>query len=185
MTVKKELLAELKKYNKELEKHVPNVDFTTLVKAMPNSTSEDINDESFSILATSLVDLRTEMALMRKNLSNEIEAIVLDSIRNQQNSFLEQTNKVYTTIITDLKQSFSSYIKEMNSEVSDLKKELANISSQNNLFDKRLTYFNESINEFRKAMGEFDIKISDNKEVFSPLNTKLELLEDNFKSIKK
>ncbi len=178
MVIKKEILNDLKKYNKDLEKYLPGVDFSYLEKVDLDSEKTP-NEEYFGLLASNLVDLRTEFALMRKNLAVEIEGMVQRTITEQQNIFLDQANKFYGTIINDLKQNFSTYIKEINTELVKLKKEFNNFNIQNKDFSVKLDNFNNEILDLKKSIVKLDINISNNENALTPINFELDSIKNN------
>ena len=73
----KKIVDELKKYNKELERHIPGLDIDVVreTKIFQNAQNEDY----FTLFAENLMDLRTELALLRKNISTDVEGMVLRS----------------------------------------------------------------------------------------------------------
>jgi len=171
MVEKKALLSDLKKYNKDLEKYLPSLDSTFLNKDFLNKKSV-IDDDYYALLASNLVDIRTELALLRKNMVNDVEAMVLNSISNQENMFLNQINKFYGQIIGDLKGNFAKYINEMNEEITSLKKKIVEVSSQNKNFDNKLSMFNENLFEFKTLVNKFDLDA--NKISFKTIENKFD-----------
>jgi len=123
------------------------------------------------------MDLRTEIALMRKNLSIEIDGMVQNTINKQQNKFLEQSNKLYSTIISDLRNNFATYIKEMNNEVIELKKEIMNIGNQNSDFNSKILGFNNEIQEFKSVLSKIDIVLDKDRNLMNPLSKNIVNLE--------
>lgn len=136
MKFKKELLDELKKFNHSLETHMPNLELDFL-KDLNTRPSEE-NEEYFALLANNLMELRTEIALTRKNLSTEIEGMLLRSISEQQNKFFEQIKKFYGVIIMELKDNFTTHLKGINEDLNGLKRKYTEISIQNENFSSLL-----------------------------------------------
>lgn len=174
MVLKKELIDELKKYNTQLEKHLGGVDFGFIAKT-PELFAKDDGGEFYALMGSNLIDIRTELALIRKNFATDIENMVQTTISNQQDQFLGQVNKLYSQVIMDLKNNFSGYIKDMNSEISGLKKEFVKISVQNTSFDKRLDEFRSDIIEFKSFLIKLDSSISNFSK--KDVNDKLDLLD--------
>ena len=86
MVLNNDLIGDLKKYNKELESHFSNLDFSS-INDFSSSKSNYEESEYFSLFANNLMDLKTEMALMRKNLTSDVEGMVHRLIKEEQESF--------------------------------------------------------------------------------------------------
>lgn len=183
MVAEKEIITDLKKYNKELEKYLPEleVDFLTSSSSFSNTSAEV--DDNFALLANNILDLRTEMALIRKNLSNDIEGMVSKMIVKQQNDFMQQTTSFYNKIILDMKNNFAGYIKGINSEISDMKKEFNVLSIQNLNFEKKLSSFNGEILDFKSLINDFNLEIIDLKDL--NIGQKLDSFGNNVKNFSK
>ncbi len=178
MVLKKNILNDLKKYNKELEKHIPGLDFDSLKNNLNDSNYSESKDDYFPILAASMSDMRVEMNLLRRNIMSDVEGLVMKSIAEQQNTFLNQTNKFYSNMISDLKSNFSSYISEMNDELIGLKNEMNKISAKNLEFDSKLGIFNTNILEFKELANKFDADLKLNS--LNPVKEKLIEIENKF-----
>ncbi len=135
MVQNKKMVDELKKYNFALEKHFNNLDFDSISTLSTNNNSIDLeNNEFYSLIATSVMDTKTEMALLRKNLSVEIESMTKRMIQDEQKMFIDQMNKFYGKIIFELKENLNSHVIEINSEVVELKRDISEISNRNKDF---------------------------------------------------
>lgn len=173
MVQNKKLLDELKKYNGALEKHFVNLDFDSLSQLSESSSNLSQNPEFYSIVATSIMDTKTEMALLRKNLSVEIEGMTKRMIAEEQNNFKDQMNKFYGKIIFELKENLNSHVIEINSNVSELKREVGNFSKNNKEFSKTLDNIGQEIRDFKKdliLLEELSIRNNNSNEVFSKLS---------------
>lgn len=175
MVQNKKLVDELKKYNNALEKHFTNLDFDSISGFSDRGgTSISDKDEFYSLIATSIMDTKTEMALMRKNLSVEIEGMTRRMIQDEQNMFIEQMNKFYGKIIFELKENLNSHVKEINSDVAELKRDINEISLRNKDFSKNIESFGGEIGDFKQAIvsiGELSVKNNNSsKELISKLN---------------
>lgn len=194
MVLKKEILSDLKKFNKDLEKYVGGVDFSSFSKD-PKFFSENKNEEYFSLLVSNLSDVRTEFALFRKNFANDIENMVLRAISEQQNQFSNQMNLFNSNVVNDLKNNFSQYLEEVSENISNLKKEFVKIQTQNSSFDNRIKSFDSDLIELKSLLTKLDskledsnidelgIQISKNNELLSKnifnIGQKIEILEKN------
>lgn len=174
MVQNKKFVDELKKYNTALEKHFTNLDFDSLSQLSEGTGNLSQNPEFYSIVATSIMDTKTEMALLRKNLSIEIEGMTKRMIVEQQNNFMEQMNKFYGKTIFELKENLNSHVLEINSNVSELKRDINDFSKKNTDFSKTLDSFSDEISEFKQALvsiEEISNRNNNNKELFSKLNS--------------
>ena len=173
MVQNKKIVDELKKYNTALEKHFTNLDFDSLSQLSEGTGNLSQNPEFYSIVATSIMDTKTEMALLRKNLSIEIEGMTKRMIQEQQNNFMEQMNKFYGKTIFELKENLNAHVLEINSNVSELKRDINNFSKKNTDFSKTLESFSDEISEFKQALvsiEEISNRNNNTKELFSKLN---------------
>lgn len=137
MESRKDLIKELKSFNKALENHMPNLELDYIKDLHVSKDSRD-NEEYFALLANNLMELRTEMALTRKNLSTEVEGMVMRSVTEQQNKFFDQIKKFYGVIIMEIKDNLSSHLKELTDEMNSLKRKYNEISMQNENFSNLL-----------------------------------------------
>lgn len=174
MVQNKKMVDELKKYNFALEKHFTNLDFDSISNLSQSSVSSSDKDEFYSLVATSILDTKTEMALMRKNLSVEIEGMTRRMIQDEQNMFIEQMNKFYGKIIFELKENLNSHVREINSDVAELKRDISEISSRNKDFSKDLQSFGQEITDFKQALNsleELSLRNNNQKELVLKLSS--------------
>lgn len=157
MSVKKEILDNLKEYNEQLDKHLPkmNMDFLNSESILNLNSNNSSDDEFMSLMASNVVDLRTEMSLLRRNLAGDIEGMVLRQISNSQKTFFDQMNKFYTSSVMDMKNNLGKYVKELNVELSNTKLELAKIATNTDFFSKSLDDFKHEMLMFKKDMENF------------------------------
>lgn len=162
MTSKKDLMEELKKFNKDLEGHLPNLelDFVKDLHSSKSSNSQS-DDDYFSLLANNLMELRTEMALTRKNLSVEIEGMVLRSMADQQGKFFDQIKKFYGVIIMEMKENFSEHLMGLSDDLNSLKRKYTEVSMQNESFSNTL---NDAVIDLKNIKNTLDDSTSDIKE---------------------
>lgn len=178
MDPRKDIIDELKKYNKDLEKHMPNLELDFLKDINTSKKSND-NDEYFSLLANNLMELRTEVALTRKNLTTEIEGMVLRTINNQQNKFFDQIKKFYGVIIMEIKDNFTTHLQSMNDEMNGLKRKYNDIYMQNENFSNLLDEILVDVKDIRNDLDDLgsDSRNMNNlsKKKFEEFFEKLEL----------
>lgn len=168
MVQNKKLSDELKKFNQELDKHLPNLnlDFMNPPKSLFDDES-DSGDMSALVLSN-LSDLRTEMALMRKHLSVDVAGMVKDTLGKQQKEFVDSMAGNYRKFASEIKDGFGAFIKDLSDQVLSLKKEVTDISSR----------FKDSENFTKELKNE----VSDVSEKISGFAKKLELHNDLFKN---
>jgi hypothetical protein len=117
---KKALIKEMKGFNENLEKHIKSVDLESVfdIKSKMGGNS---SDELISVLTETLIDIRTEMNLLRKNLSVDVENMVKSFIKNEEKLILKQVNDIYNKIFLELKSNFAGYIEDINSDLVKLR----------------------------------------------------------------
>ncbi len=120
-------LEELKKYNRELEMHLSGMKFDMLANKNVFDNENYNHDEFSTLLANNLLDLKTEMALMRKNLVDGMEGMVLRMIKENNDTFAKQIQTFYNQIFLEVKNSFNGYIEEVTQELSNIKKDFNHI----------------------------------------------------------
>ena len=157
MVIKKEILNNLKEYNEQLDKHLPklNMDFLNAEAILNLNSNNSLDDEFMTLMASNVVDLRTEMSLLRRNLAGDIEGMVLRQISESQKVFFDQMNKFYTNTVIDMKNNLGAYVEELSKELMNTKLELAKIASNTNLFTKTLDDFKNEMLIFKKDMEHF------------------------------
>ena len=105
MDANKKIIEEMRKYNKELERHIPGLDDSSLNSNSVFKTDND-QDEVFTLFAQNLLDLRTEMNLIRKNLSTDIEGMVTRVVNEQQRKFNSRMDNFFVKAILDVKENW-------------------------------------------------------------------------------
>lgn len=179
VATKKDIIDELKRYNKDLETHLPNLDLDFVNDLKPSKNSSE-NDEYFSLLANNLMELRTEIALTRKNLSTEIEGMLLRSINEEQNKFFDQIKKFYGVIILELKENFVTHLKKLNDDINDMKRKHVEISLQNENFSNQM---NNLITDVKSMRNQIDDSASENTEAQVLAKKQWEVISTNLQKI--
>ncbi len=155
MVLKKNLLKELRNSNKELEKYFSNIDLDNISNEKISS-SRNNDDDFLNVIGTGILDLRTEVSFLRKNLSNDVEAMVMKTIQNSQQQFSKQINQVYSKLLLDLKSNFSGYISEINEEFSIMKKEFNKMVLKDELVDNSLSNFRDEVLKLNSQISKLD-----------------------------
>jgi hypothetical protein len=127
----KKLIDELKKYNTQLDKHVSGVDVNLMTKSLKNNSPSEQNEEFNHLFSQNLLDLRTEVSLLRKNLSVDIEGMVMKVVNNQQNLFSEKMNNLFLQTTLDMKTFLNDMVMNFGSEITQIKKSYNDMSIQN------------------------------------------------------
>ena len=189
MVVKKDIISEFKQLNKELEKHLGKIGTDVLIEKQLNSIQENdltIDSENLTLISSSLIDIRTEMALLRKHFSNDIENIVLNSVKEQQQIFLKSMNSFQANLALEMKKNFSFELKDLTSEIRELKRN--HLKTQSILEEKNIEL------ETLKENQDFLIKLIENSSLvqdfefdkliddISDLKTSIELIQKDSKS---
>lgn len=163
MVSRKEIISELKKFNTDLEKHVPGLDLDLLKETNLYNSSK--NEDYFTLFAQNLVDLRTEIALMRKNLSTDVEGMVLRVVNEQQNNYSRRMNDFFVKAVLDVKETWDTRLSNFTDEVSEIKKGFNAITLQNENLVSSLKDINEdllilktSINNSKKQDDTSELK---------------------------
>jgi len=158
MVDKKDIISELKKFNDDLETHLPKLDFEFLNNSNVSSNSSQ-SEELLSLIASNFVDLRTEVALMRKNMMSDVEAMILRIMSEQQGQFVGQVNGIYGKILLELKTNFSSYVQDLVSEMSNLKNEFSKVSTDNASLNTAVTDIYKEIGKLNSLLSDFDTNV--------------------------
>lgn len=171
MVMKKEVLKELQKFNDDLNKHLPELNLDFLQNKEVFSKEENMN-ELVPLLANNLMDLKTEIALIRKNLVDSVEGMVLRVISEQQKSFANQMDRMFTQMLVEMKGNFSSYITEVSNDMGLIKKDVDklhlktdNLSSKLDIFDNKIVELTASTDEIKNLRSNISTVV--NKEVDS------------------
>lgn len=153
MVNKKDLLNELKSFNTQLETHLSTADVNSLPLSQSSYSSQS-DDELTTLLASTVMDLRTELALMRKNLSIETEGMVKRQLEEQQKIFSEQFSKYVSSSHLETKKMITSFTQELNEEFSKVKEEFSKVSSHNLSFMSSFSEFKEELLELKQGVAQ-------------------------------
>lgn len=151
----KEIISELKKYNKELEKHVPGLDLDIMkeIQLFKNGTKDE---DYFTLFAENLVDLRTEIALMRKNLTTDVEGMVLRVVNDQQNQFAHRMNDFFVKAILDVKENWNKHLNHFTDEMQEVKKTFNEMKVENENLSNTLRNVNEELMILKSTVSSID-----------------------------
>lgn len=177
MVSNKDMISELKKYNSDLEKHVPGLDLDLMKESNLYNISK--NDDYFTLFAENLVDLRTEIALMRKNLSADVEGMVLRVVNEQQNMFSKRMNDFFVRAILDVKETWDTRLSSFTDEVSEIKKGFNEMKIQNENSNNMLKDINEEIMLLKASTTDS----KRNNEEYKNLENKISILESLMKRL--
>ena len=192
-----ELLDEIKNYNVELEKHLSEVDFS-MIDFIPLDDKTSKNKEYFSLFARNISDLRTEMNLFRKNVTSDIEGMLLNMIQEQKKMYASEIQILHSRLLLDMKNNFSRYVEDISDEMVKVKDELKKIKKEHTLLlsetEKLNTFFkNGDVNimfDLRDGFFNFskliekEVKVINKnfEKVFDEIHLNKDLIENNLSS---
>ncbi len=177
MSDHKKIISELKKYNQDLEKHVPGLDLDLMKESRLQSSR---NEDYYTLFAENLVDMRTEIALMRKNLSADVEGMVLRVVNEQQNRFSQRMNDFFVKAVLDVKETWDTRLSTFVDEISDVKKVFNGMKVENSNLSELVKNINEEILMLKSSVGDGEVK-AERKE----LRNRIEELESLIKTLNK
>jgi phage-related protein len=155
MAAKKNIVGEFKSFNADLEKYLGGVDFDAVKESLP----EDRDGSVTELVLSSLIDLRTELALLRKNLTVDITASLVDDFSKTQKKYQDSMSEYYNKFVMDLKQNFSSYIEQISGDLTKLKAEFTDLKKEFNRSDISIEDMKSFMQEVREDVSDFDIKV--------------------------
>jgi len=123
MAQNKKIVGDLKKFNDELERFLPEINFDMIGKESFFKSSQD--DDFLPIIANNIIDLRTEIALMRKNLAVDMEGVLVRLVSQQEKHLFEQINNFYSKLLVEMNENVSNYIRDINEVVYSVKNDFA------------------------------------------------------------
>jgi hypothetical protein len=162
MVSKKKLQDELKKFNKDLEKFLPELDFSIVNDGVISVSNSD-EDELITLMASNLSDIKTELALIRKNLVSQTEGILRQIVLEQQNQLSSQLSKMFSSFIMEMKSSFSNIVNDLTMEIQKLNSELNLIKTENKDFAEKLKEFNINVSNLTGTASNFGNIINEEK----------------------
>ncbi|NQZ84677.1 MAG: hypothetical protein HRU03_03070 [Nanoarchaeales archaeon] len=161
----KKLIDELKKYNSELDKHVSGIDLGLMAKSLKNNSPSDDAIEFNHLFSQNLLDLRLEVSLLRKNLSVDIEGMVMKVVNEQQNLFSNKMNNLFLQTTLDMKTFLNDMVLKFGNEITQIKKSYNEMSVQNSNMISQISSLSSEIlvlrDEFqRQNYGQTQIDIT-------------------------
>jgi methyl-accepting chemotaxis protein len=148
----KKLIDELKKYNTELDKHVSGVDVNLMSRVSKNSSPSEQNEEFNHLFSQNLLDLRTEVSLLRKNLSVDIEGMVMKVVNNQQNLFSEKMNNLFLQTTMDMKTFLNDMVVNFGDEITQIKRSYNEMSIQNSNLISQVSNLSDEVLVLREEI---------------------------------
>ncbi len=156
MVDKKKIINELKKYNDDLENHLPEMDYDFLDNKSLFSSSESVHD-LLPLVTSNLMDLKTEIALMRKNFADSVEGMMLRLIAQEKKNMDMQMDKIFSQLMVEIKGSFAEYIVEISSELNSIKKDFAKSVSANKDFTESVARISKDFLDFKASFADFKV----------------------------
>jgi len=176
MVLKKSVISDLKKANLELDKHLETLGMSEASEKILEA-KEAGGDETLNLLGTSMIDLRCEISLLRKNLSSDIENLVSRQVVESQKAFFNEMSEFQNKIFFEVKNNFASYIDEITTEFNSLKSEVLSLKNDNILTKNSLDFVKEELKTFNLAfIGNLE---KTGKGIFQ-LSNKIDFMERRF-----
>lgn len=161
----KKAISELKKFNADLEKHIGEVDIDLMTEKLKSSSTKSSSDKEFNTLfAENLLDVRTELMILRKNMAVDIEGMVMRVVNNQQNQFVEKMNDMFLRTVVEMKQSLNESLSHFATEISELKRTNSEIILQNNNLVNNVKNISTGLSLLKSTVE--DVKVSANNSRF-------------------
>lgn len=187
VTSNKKLIEELKKYNSELDGHVSSsgVDIDLMTRTLKKNSSVEQNEEFIHLFSQNLLDLRTEVSLLRKNLSTDIEGMVMKVVSDQQNQFSEKMNNLFLQTTLDMKSFLNDTVIKFGDEITQIKKTYNEMVIQNSNISSEMLKLKDVVSGLQKEIHSQDItasQIDTNRkldEIENVLQLNSHLLNDN------
>lgn len=130
MVAKKKIVDDLKKYNKELEMHLPGLNLEHLAGSDAFSNKGEM-DDYLALFTNNLMDVKAEMELLRKNLMDNVERVVMKIVSEQQSMFYQKINEHVNTLTINVKNNFASHVERISDELEVVKKEFSKVVVSN------------------------------------------------------
>lgn len=154
---KKDIIKKLQKFNQDLDEHVPKLDFESIKDDMIFKKDNSEFNEFMPFLANNINDLKTEMIIMRRTLTDNVESMVLRTLSEQQNQFTANSEKILQQFLVSLNNTFSTYLSEVSMELSSMKKEITAMKLENKKYTSKLDRFDTELLNFSSYLEEFKL----------------------------
>ena len=136
----KSIKDEIEKYDRELDKYSDVLDFSNIDKI----DFDESSNKDLTLVAKTLIDIKLELNLIRKNLTNDIEIV----IRNLIDKSLKNVKDTTRLNLDTFEARIKNMIEEQNS----------NMRYENQVLKDK---FNSSLDEFLRR-GELILEKSEN-----------------------
>ena len=146
----KSIREEIEKYDKELDKYSDVLDFSSIDKI----DFDESSNKDLTLVAKTLIDIKLELNLIRKNLTNDIEIVI-------RNLIDKSLKNVKDTTRLNL-ESFEAKIKNM------LEEQNSKMRHENHVLKDK---FNSSLDEFLRRGDLIFEKIENNQKNIFVENT--------------
>lgn len=156
------IIKEFKKFNQDLEKHLPNLDLDFLKENQESLEESSPTDDILTLLVNTVNDMKTELALTKRNLADNIEGMVLRVINQDHNLFAKQISETNAKYVASIRDSLGSYIAQLNEELSVIRKEFNKMTISN---QKMTSEFAQYKDELKSLNISFDT-LKDNQKKF-------------------
>lgn len=142
------------------------------------------DNEFSSLVAGNLMDIKTEMGLMRRNITSQVEGMVTRALAKQQGEFMNQARDLFAKSTMELKRNFSAQSKYFEQSMFEFKKEISQINDFQNEFTRSLSDMKAEISELKGCVDDFSSqtpklssKIESSYDMISQIENKLSSME--------
>ncbi len=109
-----------------------------------------------TLVANNILDVKSEVVLLRKNILDNVSSIVMKVTSEQQNQFLKRLNDMYTSLNMNYKESLASSVSELYSELSNIRREVDKISMSNKNIVNNVEDFSSSFSELKSVINDLN-----------------------------
>jgi len=172
------LTNELKNYNKELEEYLGNINIGNALSEI-NLFEDSDGKEMLPLISSGILDIKTSMDLMRRDLINNVENILIKSMQENQKKFFKQMDSFSQNMFVKLKGLFSTQLTELYNEISDLKSNSKKLELSIKEINEHINDFNGSLYELKTILEEINNSKS-HLEKIPNLLKKIDRIEEGF-----
>ena len=178
MAENKSITDELTEYNKELEKHMSSIDLSDSLSKM-NLFEDSSSDDLLPLISSGILDVKTSMDLMRRDLINNVENILVKAMQENQRNFFKKMDLFSNNMFIKLKGIFSTHVTDLYNELSDVKSNSKRLELSMNEIRESMNDFNGSLYELKETLGSIeDIKSDVGK--ITTVEKNIENIDSNF-----
>lgn len=153
MPTKTEYIKELKKYNQDLDKYFTQVPFSVEESTMERAP---VSEQLQELIASNIMDVRTEIALMRKHLAADLEGMLARQVASQQQQFHELMSKMGLSLLEQVRDQVVTTLEDVHRELAGVRKIFSQMKVQEEENGKIVHKFQLQMLDFDSALARFD-----------------------------